>query len=449
MNRHPRAALAAFALSCLCACPAPPDDDDDVTLPTALTVDEGEEATLAVPAGTTVASASAGLSARVEGDSLVVRAALGAQSGVVAIENGDARADVDVTVRPLGFLPLLSFTDGPSAREHGAFLVDEAGASLFLLGGGGYPNFPTQAVFDDAWRLDLESGRWSAWDVSGDVPPPGASRRAAQAGNVAYLHGGYDGDGESLGDLYRVDLDSGAFTAVTQSEPAPSPRSLHAFAYDAAGAQLFVYGGASLVAGGFEVLDDTWLGELSASGDSVTWRQVTTTLQPPARYGMFAGYDPALRTVVMFSGAGVPTFADNVNPHDDVWTFRFDRDEANGGVAEADAWFDLFPGFPQGGAPPPGRRNGCGVVNTTTHELFVFGGTADAATTSPGAFRLDFQGNGFWRPVDDDAGAGVPPRRSSSFGVSLPAAAGGGIACGYGNDDALYRDVFRFGHVEP
>lgn len=224
-------------------------------------------------------------------------------------------------------------------------------------------------------------------------------------------------------ELYRVNLATGAFNLVEQQNEGPAQRSLHAFAFDASGNRVIVYGGFySDVDGGQDILDDTWIGLLDDAGTSVTWLEVTGG--PSARYGMFFGIDEPLARFVVWSGAGFPSQADPINAFDDAWLLELDGE---GGPA----WREISPG----GAAPPGRRNGCGVVDPVTHALFVFGGTSDGATTQQGMFALDLERE-TWTTLERD---GEPPVRSSSFGAAVP---GGGIVCGMGNDDATYRDLF-------
>lgn len=352
---------------------------------------------------------------------VVVTAPFGAGDGALHFNSGAKVVDYAVHVVPQRW-SRTTFTDGPRAREHGALLTSTDGSTLFLIGGGAYPNVPTQETLDDSWQFDVASETWRAWPLSGDVIPPGASRRTAQAGDVAYLYGGYGTDVASLDDLFRVDLTTGVVKRLQQRGDVPVARSLHAFVFDADGGDFFVFGGFSDTAAGQDILADTVKGHLD--GDTVTWTNVTPAFSPSPRYGMFFGFDAALRALVVFSGASFPAGNDPINAAQDAW--RFDVD--------SETWLDLLPS----GEAPLGRRNGCGVYDPQTHNLVVFGGTADGATTAPGLFLLDPRGDGAWTSlVRDDE----PPLRSSSFGTAL---VGGGVTCGFGNDRDTFTDLFSF-----
>jgi len=306
--------------------------------------------------------------------------------------------------------------DGPPTREHGAAFVSADGARAFVFGGSGYPQTPDN-VFNDAWQLDITTSTWSPWPVSGDVPPAGAWRGVRVSDTTALLWGAYLADFAPAGDAFALDLETGAFTRLAQVN-APPARSLHVLAYDQSQGLLMTFGGF-----GTDVLGDTWVGTVDIDAGLVSWSEVAGP-GPSARYGSFAGVDEAADTVVLFSGAQVARGADPINAAQDVWSFSFvDR-----------AWrVRTFRG-----APPNGRRNGCGVFDPVTRALLVFGGTADGRTTEPGTTFLtvgrDAEAELSWVDVDD---AGGPPLRSSGFGAPLP---GGGVTCGFGNDNTDFRD---------
>jgi hypothetical protein len=327
------------------------------------------------------------------------------------------------TLADLTFSDVSWQDDGPEAREHGALMVADDGGTIFLLSGGGYPNAPSQEMLADAWRFDVASATWTPWAITGDVPTAAASRRVAMLpGNRAVLFGGYDEDFSSLDDAFLVELDSGVFSVLTQTNPRPLPRSLHAFGYDEPSDRLVVFGGFYGSPATQDILDDTWRGELLEDTGTVLWERVEGP-RPAPRYGMFAGVEPGSRRFVVFSGAGFPTQADPVGALDDVWALSLDG---------APAWTELTPE----GTAPPGRRNGCGVVDPVTHAMFVFGGTADGRTTEPGAWLLDLADGARWSAATD---TGVPAVRSSGFGAAWP---GGGFVCGFGNSADVYRDLF-------
>ena len=91
-------------------------------------------------------------------------------------------------------------------------------------------------------------------------------------------------------------------TDWTQRDPAqaPSERSSHAMAYDAARKQIVLFGGLSPAG---KSLDDTWV------WDGTNWKKMNPVNIPPARSSAAMAYDPNHRQIVMFGGMdmnGIP-----------------------------------------------------------------------------------------------------------------------------------------------
>lgn len=439
-----RTLVVSFAIALTACTGTTPDDDGGssdptdastpdqpfVTVPSTITVPEGRTARVPVESHDDFAFTIAGdgLSATREGDDVVITSALGASSdGTLRVEtlDGEATGETAITASSLAFTRIAWTNDGPSTREHGALVVSDDGGTIYVIGGSGYPNNANAPLYNDGWKLDLATETWTSWALTGDpLPPAGSMRVAHPPGDIAYLYGGYGPGFDSLGGLYAVTLSTGVVDEIAQVD-APPLRSLHAFAFDAETRTFVTFGGFLQTPAQQTVLGDTWLGELNGQGTSVRWEQLDGP-SPPARYGMYFGFDANARRLIVYSGGGTPSPSNPVNAHDDVWTFDFDP---------APTWFQQFPLGPD----PIGRRNGCGIVDPETHALFIFGGTGDGATGTPGFFALH---------VDDDdalfvdmARDGAPPLRSSGFGAPLP---GGGFICGFGNDDLAYQDLFLF-----
>jgi hypothetical protein len=347
----------------------------------------------------------------------------------IVIDDGkdNATMTVSVEVAPIRWLPRQTWNEpaGPAAREHGSVIVDEEGGQAFLFEGSGYA--PQLTSLGDAWRYDLASGAWAQVTPTGEVPPPAGSRRVAQipGTKVAYLWGGYGGSmaQTNFDDLYRVTVEGQGlvFKLITQNN-APPVRALHGFAYDAVTDRFVVFGGA-----GTKPLGDTWIGTIE--GDVATWTELVGDPKPSPRYGFFAGVDEERGRLIVFSGA--QGFA-SLNPAQDTWALDM--------RAEPPAWELVSDGLAAG--DPPGRRNGCAIFDPSGPRLFVFGGTADAMTSTPGLFALDARpGKAAWSQLSL---ADEPPLRSSGFGFHD--ASGDRTLLGFGNDDSIYRDWAVIGY---
>lgn len=309
-------------------------------------------------------------------------------------------------------------------------LVDDASGSIYVMFGSGYA--PYLEPLGDAWRFDVRARTWSPVTLEGDVPPPGGSKRLAGArgSGEGWLFGGYGEDQEAFGGLHHViaDGDVLTFDEVPQ-ENAPAARFLHVFAQDPGTGTFVLFGGGSTRLEG-----DTW--SMTLDDGIARWTMlndtsaVTSPGVPAPRFGAFHGMDEERGRLLLFSGQiGFPdAFAQ------DTWVLDV---RAEGGPT----WTAVTP--PDA---PPGRRNGTSVWDPTGPRLFVFGGTSDGATSQPGLFALDARpGRERWEVIDRE---GQPPMRSSGFGAFVgnddPIAAA--VWMGFGNDDAVYRDLARLGH---
>jgi hypothetical protein len=321
-------------------------------------------------------------------------------------------------------------TTGPQTREHATFFVDHQANAAYLLQGSGYA--PQFKPIEDSWRLDIASGKWSPWAPTGDVPPPGGSRRIAEipGGKKFYAYGGYVGfeaTADDEGDIYRVDLADAAhtFTKLKNVTPGPS-RELHAVAYDAKSETFVVFGG--VTAKTQEVLDDSWT--VKIAGDTATWTALPGK-GPTGRYGSFTAFDAESRRLVVWSGAqAYESTTDPINAAQDAWALDL--------AADPPAWSKLEPT----GTAPKGRRNGCSMPDPAGRRLFVYGGTSDGKTTEKGLFVLDLEpGHEAWTQLEL---ASAPPPRSSGFGFATSA---GDVTCAFGNDNSGFRDVSFLGYA--
>jgi len=347
------------------------------------------------------------------------------------VQAKDARGAVTSTkvpldVKPIRWLDPLSWSsDGPEPREHGAFVVDEAARRVILIGGSGYS--PYLEPFDDVWQLDIESHAWTRLTPTGDVLSGGGSRRVAQipGESSAYLFGGYGVDGASHDELYRVDFSNGgvAFKRLTQVG-SPGGRALHAFVYDPQTRSFYVFGG-----GGAGLLGDTK--KMTLAGDTATWTPMNPFNTPSPRYGFFYGFDAASGRLIVFSGA--QGGGANLDPARDTWALDVRATPPDWKLLDDGASADS----------PPGRRNGCHVLDTSVPRLFVFGGTADAQTTETGLFVFDARpGKEKWKRLEL---AGAPEVRSSGFGFYD--AESRQTLLGFGNTSAaVFQDLNPIGY---
>jgi hypothetical protein len=329
-------------------------------------------------------------------DALVLHAGYDAASpATVSTTDASGRAqEIALKVRPIRWLePVLWGAGGPEEREHASVIPDIANRLVLMFGGSGYR--PYMSPLGDAWSFDLDHQTWTPLTATGDVPPPGASRRVAMApgATTAYVFGGYGAQGIPNNELYRVDFADGAlrFTAMPQENPPPR-RSLHALVYDEQTNLFALFGGVNVAP-----LGDTWT--MRIIDGTAVWQEIDPWPAPSPRCGAFSGFDAERGRLLLFSGAqGTQT----IDAAFDTWALDL--------RTEPPSWSQVCAGQPA----PRGRRNGCMVFDPEGPRLFVFGGTDDGHTTQPGLFVLDARaGREAWEVLDLE---GQPPLRSSGFG---------------------------------
>lgn len=116
---------------------------------------------------------------------------------------------------------------GPVGRYDGALRYPYEGGPIYLVGGMGQSN--GLKFFSDVWTFDPDSEQWSAIAASGEVPPGRRTPWVAFAGDKSALVMGFGTDTAQgthfLGDLWRFDLSTGAWSAIEHvGEVAPAPR---------------------------------------------------------------------------------------------------------------------------------------------------------------------------------------------------------------------------------
>ena len=444
----PRGTMRSLLLGLLLvACAPPPAANHPPALThDPVTVGQGEGLSVALaptdpdgdPVTVSLVSATTGLGAALAADGVTLTlhadyTLVGAQQVKLHLDDG-AGAGTDVTltvnVTALGWQwTAMADATGPTAREHGTFVLDADHDVAYLLGGSGYAPQSVPAV-DAYWKLDLTTRTFTALPTLPVQPPPAASRRVANLADkkIAYLFGGYDSATTDVNDLYSFDYsqEPPVFALIPQVN-APPARELHAFGYDPGTDTFVVFGGYSGETG---LLSDTWTMKLS--GGVATWTKIVAP-GPSARYGFFFAMDPSTGRLFLWSGAQQPTSLDPIHAAQDVWMLDL--------RASSLGWLRLLAGTEPN--TPVGRRNGAFVFDPTGPRLFVFGGTADGQTTvQDGVNVLDLSGNTpAWVALTP---ANMPPLRSSDFGFYDTKR--GQAVMGFGNDRAVYRDVFALGY---
>lgn len=395
--------------------------------PTTLTLGEGERTTLTPPSGLAITLDASGVEAEEIDGVITIFAPYGSTSGQVSVGLSNAAGSLDiviaVTVTTLGWdEPLEDEEVGPEAREHPALILDSARNRLIVIGGSGYRPYGTP--LGDAWAIDLDSGVWTELSVSGTLPALGSMRVARDGETTALLFGGYGEAGSTSEQLTRVDF-SGAGLSVSEVEQtgylSSAARALHAFFYDPMTETYWTFGG---LVGSAPRGDVRRMVMVDGTAD---WMFEETNEGPSGRYGFFWGFDEERGRLWVFSGAqGTAT----VDPARDLWMLDVRTTPAT--------WTAVL----EGDDLPPGRRNGVYAWDPRGPRLWIFGGTPDAMSSTPGVFALDLGPTDLGRmPTTHQLeSVGEPPLRSSGVGIFDPV--GSRILLGFGNSESdVYADV--------
>eukprot|EP01116_Phalansterium_solitarium_P010323 TRINITY_DN2498_c0_g1_i1.p1 TRINITY_DN2498_c0_g1~~TRINITY_DN2498_c0_g1_i1.p1 ORF type:complete len:987 (+),score=306.46 TRINITY_DN2498_c0_g1_i1:100-3060(+) len=293
--------------------------------------------------------------------------------------------------------------------------------------------------FNDVWRFDLGSSRWTRYhDGSGVAPKPRSSHTAVGLPNLGtagsmIIYGGYAGSQDALlavGDLWTFDLGTRSWAPLQPRNPgqAPGPRGDHtAVVVDSS---MIVFGGAD----NDKYFNDVWRFRF----DTNTWLQLSDGKAPetPAhRSGHTAVASPRKSLVVAFGRGRSSGSPCQLGLYRDTWEFNFQTSKwtlLSNGVAPWDANNHRW------ATPLPSSRyaHTAGMVDGA---MIVFGGGRESnALEDIWSFDLDSHA---WRELDGSSGLG-PSNRSGSTVMTL--ADGIVVFGGEYDDDLFYNDVWRW-----
>jgi len=354
---------------------------------------------------------------------------VGPQEIPLHLECAGTSADVvlPVNIRALRWSSTPSWMpgrNGPLAREYGSIWMDSQDPNRLLVFGG-FVYVPRQfTVSWDGWSLDVTTGEWTFLSMTNDPPHLAGGRMLNLPGRrTSFYYGGLTQESDTPYSLMNFDYAPDALSWA----PVPADTSnTHgdyqpAFILDAPRQRFLTLCGVNTTVGyhcginafhGSETAPGGWLSVRPADGPA-----------PTGRNGIFYVHDEETERFIMFSGdQGGTTAAGDMAQ--DLWAFE---------LAE-DRWVKLSDGDPS----VIGRRNGAYMLDPVNHRMFIWGGTANGMTTTPGLFALDLdRGEEHWDRVTVD---GEPPIRTSAMAVYDAARAR--MLVGFGNGDAIYADLW-------
>ncbi|CAE7632810.1 gacHH, partial [Symbiodinium pilosum] len=112
---------------------------------------------------------------------------------------------------------------------------------------------------NDMWKYSIQGGSWTRLPRSGSWPSSrgGHSVVADAAGRQLFLFGGLaDDDGEIFNDLWKFQIKDLTWSQLELMQPVPPARSGHSAVLDST-SKMWIFGG-SATWSWWEVLDDLW-----------------------------------------------------------------------------------------------------------------------------------------------------------------------------------------------
>ncbi|GAB4365819.1 MAG: hypothetical protein OHK0021_09400 [Bryobacter sp.] len=253
----------------------------------------------------------------------------------------------------------------PSARFDGTIAVDTRNNHLYLFGG-------TDATGDvnDLWRYDLASRQWSAISPAGALPParhghtlnydPASHRLFVIAGQARSF----------FGDVWAYDIAANRWTELARSGAGPSSRYSHSTVLDAKRNRLVFSHGFTSDRGRF---DDTWAFDLATN----QWSDITPSGSKPLRRCLHhAVINPARDEMYLYGGCSSGAGA---CPQADLWVLDLTRN----------TWREV------GLNPRPAGRQWYGISwDEARSRIVIFGGSGfgslgDAWEYDPAANRWE------------------------------------------------------------
>lgn len=222
------------------------------------------------------------------------------------------------------------------------------------------------------------AARWVRVGAAGPQPGARTDLAAAASGSAVYRFGGQDANGDTRGDLWRLDVDRGRWTRLNPAGPRPAARSGNDLVAASDGT-LLLFGGETTS----RFFGDVWRFDPSAN----RWTRLSAG-GPSPRYGSAAAVDPATGALVVTHG-----FTDS-GRFDDTWRL---------GAGSA------FTALTTDGGRPSRRCLVEGALLDGT--LTIFGGQSDPDPYLGDLWRLNVA-TGAWRRV---AVAGPRPSQRSRY----------------------------------
>lgn len=277
-------------------------------------------------------------------------------------------------------------SSGPRGRARGMAVYDPQGDRMILFGGrsraretGDYKNY------NDVWALNLETMEWTELVPSNRGPmarsnPAGGFNRATR--ELIVFGGNTSRNGLAFSprnDVWALDTVNLTWRQIEADGTKPTARLFHAAAVDDTNNRLFVYGGGDAGAWQGPFLGDLWMMDL----ESGAWERLASFSAedgPAARIWSSIIYDVASDRVVLFGGHDDGEVGNN----NDTWSFELSERSWSAVVAPetvsepALGFCNFPPNFTEPNLEAPDRRSAhLAALDKQRGEWFIFAGKTD------------------------------------------------------------------------
>ena len=181
----------------------------------------------------------------------------------------------------------------PSGRTHFAMAHDTMLNRIVVHGGD--PFLTSPYVSNETWAYDVANNTWTNLTAAGSPSARGGHAMVfdERAGRFV-MFGGWIGPPTFLSnETWVYDLANNTWTNMSPAV-APSPRDIHAMAYDGMMGRVILFGGRTVGAVG----DETWVYDLANN----TWTNMRPAVAPARRDGHKMVYDSDLGRTILFGG---------------------------------------------------------------------------------------------------------------------------------------------------
>ncbi|MBI4965355.1 MAG: hypothetical protein HY913_18910 [Desulfomonile tiedjei] len=219
-------------------------------------------------------------------------------------------------------------SEGPPPRAYHSAVYDRMNRTMWVFGG-----YDGSSTLNDLWKYDVATNTWEAVSPSGTVAAPRQRHSAIfdPVGRCMYVFGGMAGDDSLFHDLWKYDVENNEGTLLSSGGPWPEARFGHTAVYDSDRRTMLVFGGhlydPMFVLGDEAVVADLWKYDILENA----WTRIRspdggTEPHPERVYHHVAVYFDALHSMIINGGLNRHMPNAGGPGEDKIWTYNVAED---------------------------------------------------------------------------------------------------------------------------